>query len=76
MSKPVFYGQPAPCQDCNYRRLGCHSECAKYKSWRALRDGWLEKRDIAGIEAADFLDKSFRKYARGHFSSGSKKTGR
>ena len=24
----------APCKDCDTRRLGCHSECERYKDWK------------------------------------------
>ena len=25
----------SPCQDCMDRHLNCHSECEKYKTWKA-----------------------------------------
>ena len=25
----------APCKVCQDRRLGCHSDCEEYKSWKA-----------------------------------------
>jgi hypothetical protein len=28
----------APCKVCDRRRLGCHSECDDYKSWKAEVD--------------------------------------
>ena len=31
----------APCQGCEDRHSGCHSECKKYKSWK---DEWYEKK--------------------------------
>lgn len=27
-----------PCKDCEERRVGCHSDCEKYKTWRKVKD--------------------------------------
>ena len=27
-----------PCKDCEYRQMGCHSVCEKYKTWRKEKD--------------------------------------
>lgn len=32
-----------PCKDCPDRKVGCHSQCEKYKAWRAEYDKLKEK---------------------------------
>lgn len=32
-----------PCKDCRVRRIGCHSTCERYKTWRFQRSEVLER---------------------------------
>lgn len=27
-----------PCEKCDYREVGCHSRCKRYKNFRKLKD--------------------------------------
>ena len=33
----------APCADCQDRRVGCHTDCERYKEFRAERDAYLAR---------------------------------
>ena len=33
----------APCKDCEFRTVECHSQCEIYKDWRSNRDKKIEE---------------------------------
>lgn len=45
----------APCLDCKDRYLACHSMCAKYKAFRAERDGDLERQHKEYEKETDYF---------------------
>ena len=53
-----------PCKDCEERRVGCHSDCEKYKKWRKAKDEQykeeLEKRR-SDIEYEHYVKSRQRK---------------
>ena len=42
-------GEP-PCHGCDERKVGCHSDCGQYKSWRSSYDEVKAKADEAKSE--------------------------
>lgn len=59
----------APCKDCPYRKIGCHSTCEKYiafskkqKELNELRHKDYEKRNIDFKEKIDKQHRKNKKY--------------
>lgn len=52
-----------PCKGCQDRYVGCHSECDKYKEWRAEYD-----RVHATVEAKREQEKAFQQSSKNHMT--------
>lgn len=37
-----------PCRECQFREIGCHSECESYIQWRAQLDKYNEQKNMQG----------------------------
>ena len=46
-----------PCQHCEARKPGCHSECERYKEYRAVCDACKAKRKKESIMTEYGIDK-------------------
>lgn len=49
----------APCKDCNFRHLGCHSDCAKYLEWKQIME--VKKQQDRNEQMNDYLNKKRRR---------------
>ena len=45
----------APCKNCNFRHLGCHSDCAKYIEWKQILE--VKKQQERNYAMEDYLNK-------------------
>ena len=53
------YGLAAPCKDCEDRHEGCHTECDKYKEYKAELDKRKEEARSRTCREARYVDTRF-----------------
>lgn len=54
----------APCKDCIDRTLGCHSNCTRYREWKADKDRARENERRYSAERAYIAESIQRKKRR------------
>lgn len=47
----------APCKDCMKRKVGCHSNCNKYKKWKSKQ----KSRDEEEVEYKNYLEGAMKR---------------
>ena len=54
----------APCKDCEFRSMNCHSQCDIYKSWRSDRNRKLEEEREQKKVRNEYIDYRQRLFSK------------
>ena len=49
----------APCKDCRFRHLGCHSSCTSYLEWKQILE--VKKQEDKDKQMQDYLNRRRRR---------------
>ena len=54
-----------PCYQCTERKMGCHTDCEKYLSWKDEYTALQKANKSTGYEVSEALHRKFKRFDTG-----------